>query len=120
MKLCVTGGRKYRDRAAVFEFLDALHALLPITLLAHGACKTGLDAHADSWCISRGVEPARYPAAWVGKAKWPGPARNGRMLREVRPVALVAFPGDTGTANCIKQARGLRIPVLDLRQLLAA
>lgn len=125
MKVCVTGGRDYAARAAVFEFLDGLHGLIPITQLAHGHCRTGADAHADAWCLARGVEPVRYPADWYpnGQRKlWrgAGPARNARMLREFRPVVLVAFPGGSGTAGCVRIARELRIPVLDLRNRLVA
>jgi hypothetical protein len=56
MKLIVTGGRDYRDRAAAFRTLDKIHAKTPITLVVHGACMKkgtielcGADRWAEEW-----------------------------------------------------------------------
>lgn len=55
MRVLVTGGRDYSDRATVFRELDKLHAELTICTLIHGAA-TGADSLADAWSKSRGVE----------------------------------------------------------------
>lgn len=121
MKLCVTGGRTYAERAVLFEVLDVTHELWPIDALAHGACPTGADALADAWCIARCVECVRFPANWrrYGGRRAAGPIRNRHMLGTFKPDVVIAFPGGTGTADCVSLARhAFGIAVLDLRERL--
>ncbi len=113
MKVLITGGRSYADRATVFRELDKLHAETTITVLIHGAA-TGADTLADSWAKSRGVEVIACPADWSRHGRAAGPIRNKAMLTDHAPELLVAFPGGRGTANMISQARaaGLKIIVI--------
>lgn len=123
MKLCVTGGRDYADRSALFEVLDATHALMPVTMLAHGAAR-GADSLAHAWAQTRNVEPVPYPADWnrhrkAGQRKNPaGPIRNRQMLLHFQPELVIAFPGGDGTADCVAAARSFGFVVLDLRETL--
>ena len=104
----------------MWRWLDALHALLPVTALAHG-CATGADTLADGWARSVGIEPAEFRAEWRRYGRTlAGSVRNRKMLHVFKPHVLVAFPGGSGTADCVAAARELGIPVLDLRGLLAA
>lgn len=57
MRVLVTGGRDYSDRATVFRELDTLHAETTITVLIHGAA-----SGADAWARSRGGEVVACPA----------------------------------------------------------
>lgn len=111
MRVAVTGGRHFEDRDQVFDTLDLLAKTLgPIDLLIHGACTDpwtgelmGADRWADEWAWKRGVPVARCYANWsLGKKA--GPIRNRKMLRDSRPMYLVAFPGGAGTKDCIKAA----------------
>jgi hypothetical protein len=113
VKVLITGGRSYVDRATVFRELDALHAETTITVLIHGAA-TGADSLADAWSKSRGVEVIACPADWSRHGRAAGPIRNKAMLTDHAPELLVAFPGGRGTANMISQARaaGLKIIVI--------
>jgi hypothetical protein len=113
MRVLVTGGRDYSDRATVFRELDKLHAELTICTLIHGAA-TGADSLADAWSKSRGVEVIACPADWSRHGRAAGPIRNKAMLTDHAPELLVAFPGGRGTANMISQARaaGLKIIVI--------
>lgn len=56
-----------------------------------------------------GTSRNRRPAAvtWVEDDLVP------TELREFKPDVVLAFPGGTGTADCVKQARAMKIPVLD-------
>jgi len=122
VKLCVTGGRKYSDRSTLFEVLDSTHELLGIDALGHGDAP-GADALADEWCLLRGVPCERFAAEWTryrkpGRKNPAGAIRNRLMLTTFRPDVVIAFPGGSGTADCVATARTLGITVLDLRERL--
>ena len=105
MKVCVTGGRDYSDKATVFRVLNELHAATPIWMVIHGDA-TGADSLADSWArqneIIRVCVPAKWKTGTRGLAE--GPARNRRMILEFEPDLLVAFPGGKGTKDCAAYA----------------
>ena len=103
MRLLVTGGRKFNDRAFIYQTLDALHAKTPISVLVHGAAR-GADTLCGEWAISRGVAVEPHPAKWAVYGRRAGPLRNIKMI-ETKPDLLVAFPGGTGTAGCVKEAK---------------
>ncbi len=106
MRLAVTGGLVYTDRAHVYAILDALH---PVEL-AHGGA-VGADSLAHDWSIARGVARRVYKAKW-SLGGWGGPIRNGFMLDDFRPDLLVVFSGDRGTFNCLGQAQEREVPYL--------
>lgn len=131
----VTGARAGADELAVWEALDAFHAERRIALLMHGDCP---DPHADEprqrdevrWsvdqCASRwrklhrreGMIEHAWPAPVEIHGAQAGPMRNGWMARSLaryraagRGVAVLAFPGGAGTADMVRQAEGLTLPV---------
>ena len=102
-----------------YEFIRAnLDALDPQpTLLASGAA-TGADRLAMAWAKIEGVQIVGFPvykAQWQKTGKGAGPIRNGLMLDMVQPDLVVAFPGNTGTADCVRQAkrRGITVQYAD-------
>ncbi len=113
MRLLVTGGRRFTDRAAVDDMLDRAHAYRPITLLIHGAAR-GADSLAQDWAHRRGVPDLPFPIAeeeWDAIGPAAGPRRNSRMLIEGKPDGVLAFPGNRGTADMVKQADRAGVPV---------
>jgi hypothetical protein len=120
VRAIVCGGRDYSDRDHVFAVLDASG----ITYLIEGGAP-GADRLARSWAISRGVPHTTVKARWfdvdrpgavVRRGRYglydaaAGAIRNGKML-DLEPERVVAFPGGTGTANMIEQARAAGVPV---------
>lgn len=112
----VTGGRDYNDRKRVYDVLDDLHARVDITEIWHGACPVGTggaDILAEDWAKSREIDYRGFPAKFKTEGPSGGPQRNGRMVRKLDSHAkgircegiIVAFPGGTGTANCVKYAK---------------
>lgn len=128
MRIAVTGGRAYSDRARVEETLNRIHAATPLDVLIHGDA-SGADSLARDWAIRNGVKHDPYPAAWDDidavpcRVKWRGRKpynalaglnRNVRMLTLSAPELLVCFSGGAGTAHCRAQALRRDIAVLDV------
>lgn len=128
MRVLVTGGRHYGDRARVFNELDRLHGVdrVPggkITLVIHGACVLrgskelrGADRWAQEWAIEREVPYLGHPAPWKLYGNGAGPRRNESMITRWRPVddvmVVLAFPGGSGTADMVNRARQLKITLI--------
>lgn len=109
----VTGGRDYRsprERSHVWRVLDEVQP----TLVLHGASR-GADQAAQDWCRTRGVHDAAVAALWVrtGGKKSAGPIRNGVMVEMAKALgaSVIAFPGGSGTADCVAQARAAGLNV---------
>lgn len=119
----VTGGRHYPHRSLVFEALDILHALKPITLLVHGACKYGgADIHGESWAKAREITYVGMPARFTTEGRPGGMRRNARMIAfaiwiadcaKDPPPRVCFFPGGVGTQGCIGIAERHSLELID-------
>ena len=89
-RVLVTSSRTWRDHAAIYTRLDAIHAEHPDMTLMHGAAKEGGDAISDRWAILRGVPVERHPAQWRRYGKAAGYRRNTAMV-QTRPDRCEAF-----------------------------
>jgi hypothetical protein len=129
-------GRDKRDivEAFVARALVGWHARRPIARLIEGWA-TGADEAAREWARFTGVgdeRTDRFPADWTPKPGRPtrtrrdgtrydpaaGAERNARMLAALveeaaagASVAVLAFPGGTGTAGMVRLAHNARVPV---------
>lgn len=106
-EIIVTGGRSYQDRDKVF---DVLSKLRPDLVIQGGA--TGADALAKEWCHIAGVKCHTEEALWTRHGNSAGPIRNGNMLSLFPNAMVVAFPGNNGTADCVRKAQVLKRIVL--------
>lgn len=107
MKVLVCGGRNYTNA----DQLDQVLSQLTITMVIHGGAR-GADTLAGTWAQENGIAEVIVPAQW-GLGRGAGILRNGWML-QLEPQLVVAFPGGTGTANMIMQARRDGIDVYDV------
>lgn len=111
MRVLVCGGRDYDARGILFQTLDFFHQVQPIEVLIEGGA-SGADALAGSWARVRLVSHWRVPANWERDGwKAAGPIRNKRMLDMCGPDMVLAFPGGTGTADMVRQARAAGVNV---------
>lgn len=112
-RVAVCGGRTFTGRELVYEVLAAV---APKRII-HGGAK-GADAIADTFARDHGIPVAVWRANWYehGKdcpawclmqahCKLAGIRRNRLIIAEGQPTMLVAFPGNKGTANMIKQCQ---------------
>ena len=86
----------------------------PVALLLHGGAR-GADRLIDHAARSLAWPVEVIPAEWGRYGRAAGPLRNGLMLRQAleqaapaqASVLVVAFPGASGTASLVRQARHL-------------
>src|ERR1700753_3296669 len=113
LRVLVCGGRDFRDRRMLTEFMDKFHAERPIAQLIHGAAR-GADALADDWANDSRIYTIACPADWEKHSKSAGPIRNQFMLDRYAPEVVIAFPGGSGTAHMVKIARAAGIEVIEV------
>lgn len=114
MKVLITGGREFWNRAQIEA---DLRALLPqgLNQIVHGHHHKGADFLADlvgELLLGReGV--LRHPADW-SEGKRGGLLRNITMLDTERPNLVLAYPDpkSRGTWHCVVEAAARDIPVL--------
>lgn len=107
MRVIVTGSRHMADAERVCQVLNQYK----ITVLVHGACRTGADKLADEWARSNpGIEIERYPARWERYGDAAGPIRNEHMVKLGADICVAFLASDSrGTKNCIALARRYNI-----------
>lgn len=119
-RIIVCGGRFFNDVALLWRSLDEIHNTTPITLLVEGASDdvtgpyVGADFWAHQWALARQVPCLRQRAEWKKLGKRAGPIRNSEMLTRYLPDALVALPGDRGTADMVAKARRAGVKVIEV------
>ncbi len=120
MKVIIAGGRNLTDYGLVVEAIFL--AKFDITEVVSGACgidaddprRDGLlakggDGLGEDWAYFNGIPILRFYAAWKRLGLKAGPLRNAEMAEYAD--ALLALPGNKGTADMIKQARQKMIPL---------
>jgi hypothetical protein len=115
MKALICGGRDYHDYETFVDTIDKItYSLIqPITHVISGGA-SGVDSLAIKLAIFAGVEYSVYYADWDKYGRAAGPIRNKLMLTDGKPDIVIAFPGGSGTANMIKQAKAANVIVLEL------
>lgn len=109
----ITGGRDYYLCELELKWLIKYFDENEIDFIFVGDCKTGVDRTIkDKILASR--DGAVFCAAWTKYDKGAGPRRNGWMAAFASPhrSVCIAFPGNKGTANMIKRAMALSIPIV--------
>ena len=109
--LVTTGGRDYRLSREDYQLLEALD---PSQVFVGDA--TGADYWVRKWAGSAHTE---FKADWGKYGIAAGPIRNETMLKAAQKedrCLLLAFPGGTGTKDCINKALQLDIPVIERRR----
>lgn len=101
-RVIVCGARHYTDRDRVFRALDFAHRQLPLSLVIHGAAP-GAELLADQWASDRGVPRRLFPPD-VDKYKTQAGAKNNAAMIRFGAEGVIAFPGDSITADCVRQA----------------
>lgn len=114
MKVLVCGGRTYAKAEKVFQNLNMIHDIEPITEIIEGGAN-GADRLARDWARAHKIPVRTFEAQWATNGDKAGPLRNKQMLDEGKPWLVVAFPGGKGTMNMIGQARkaGIQLRIIE-------
>lgn len=128
-KVLVCGGRDFGmyptspsglQRAArnaevslAFETLDCLHVDRSITMIINGGAR-GADELARHWASRKMIDCHTVNADWKAHGKAAGPIRNQKMLDEMAPDLVVAFPGGSGTADMVRRAKSAGVEVIEV------
>lgn len=122
MIIAFSGGRDYTDYSLVLSVIDLLEILNPGFTIRVG-CARGLDLMVRQITKTENI----YVADWTNLKLGAGGERNRRMLQGgpltyekgqnypiIKADLLIAFPGNNGTADCVKQAKSLNIRVVNI------
>jgi hypothetical protein len=110
-KLIVTGGRLYKNKSLVYKTLDFIN---PDIIINGGA--TGADSLCRDWASDRKKVIVTYEADWNKYGPSAGPRRNYLMCKENINASLVAFSGNSGTMNCVTNAKKFKILVIKIEE----
>jgi hypothetical protein len=112
----VCGGRAYGfkpdERAHIEATLNSIKAHYGELLIIEGGAP-GTDTFAGLWADNNDQHCAVVKALWRTRGRPAGSIRNGVMLA-LTPALCVAFPGGTGTANMVKQAKAAGIETYEV------
>jgi len=110
-RILVCGGREYHDRQYFFERMNyAKQWFAKEFCIIHGHAR-GADMLAHVWCFETGCATMSMPANWHYYDKRAGPIRNRWMLKWGMPDLVIAFPGNSGTADMVSIATNANIDV---------
>jgi hypothetical protein len=114
-RFLITGARSWESPAAIRAVLRKLletRRADRLLLIVGGA--PGVDTIAANEAAALGIHVAVVPALWQPYGRSAGPRRN-RIMLSLEPQFVVAFHWDLdsskGTADCVRAARALDIPV---------
>jgi len=79
-RIIITGSRKYEWKHRVWAYLDSMLAYHPDLEVVHGGCKTGADAFAAEWAVSKDRLEDVFFADWETYENSAGPIRNTNMV----------------------------------------
>lgn len=115
IKILVCGGRRYTNKAFMWDWLDLFSNSNEISHVINGF-QRGADMLAHDWAVERGIQPVDCPANWKVHGTAAGPLRN-RAMAALQPDLCIAFPGGNGTKSMTSIARANNIKVLEIAEL---
>ena len=111
MRVLICGDRNWTNEKLIEDYIQSLEAG---SVIIQGECP-GTDEIAKRLGKKHGFEVQGFDADWDKYRNAAGPIRNKEMLVEGKPDKVVAFHNDLskskGTADMIKQAKNLGVPV---------
>jgi len=111
MKVIVTGGRDYKDK----KTFKRVMALLKITSIIEGGAK-GADFMAKEYRKKNKLDGYTEKAQWQ-HGNVAGNIRNEKMLNDNPDAVVIALPGNSGTAHCVRTAKKLGMLVLRVQKI---
>lgn len=113
MVVLVTGSRNYKDLARVDAELRRVTEGAGEVILVSGGAR-GADLLGEVVAKHYGWRIARFDADWDALGTAAGIIRNQRMLDDMAPDVVVAFPlpGSRGTWDMVRRATAASVPTV--------
>lgn len=123
MRILVCGGRDFNDYRLVRDTLlricgergylrDDMRLRGGVCII-HGGYR-GADTCAGLFARRYATDLEVYKANWDKFGGAAGPIRNRQMLRDGKPDLVVAFPGNSGTADMVGIAKAAGVEVIEV------
>jgi hypothetical protein len=117
MVVLVCGDRDWTNGVLIWQFLE----MLPKdTVIVHGAAR-GADTLAGFAAKDLELTTIPVPADWHKFGRAAGVIRNRTMLREYRPVLIIAFHNDIdysrGTKDMVELGKRAKIETLTITEM---
>ena len=101
----------YREQ--IFYSLDVSRDIYKFDFVVTGG-QTGVDASTKEWADAHGIENRIYYADVLQYGPSAGQLRNKKMLEEIEPQLILAFPGSLGTGSMRALGEAIKCPVVEL------
>lgn len=111
IKLLVSGGRDYKNKAQVKAVLGEIHRTIGISEIIEGGA-LGLDTLCAIYGYTNCITVRTEEADWDRYNRAAGSIRNQAMLDKYQPDVLLAFSGNKGTSDMVRRAAKYGIPIL--------
>ncbi len=114
MKILVCGGRDYSDQDKFISVIDKIVEKFgkdDIEFISGGA--DGADTMIIEYCQFHKIDYTVKFAKWNKYKKSAGPVRNKVML-DLNPDLVIAFPGGNGTKNMIEISKKKNVKVYEV------
>lgn len=101
----------YREQ--IFYSLETCRDIYHFDYVVTGG-QTGIDLATKEWADAHGIDNKEYYADWQQYGPSAGAIRNKKMLDEIEPTLVLAFPGSLGTNSMKALADAVKCPVVEL------
>ena len=109
-RVVIAGGQDFENTDAIFTALDRARDRVGDMVLLHGGSKKGCDHIAALWAKERGVPQVAFRPDFKTHNRAAPFKRNDDML-DLKPRAVIVFPGNGITENVAQKAELQRVPV---------
>lgn len=113
MKVIVCGGRDFYNTGWLFSDMNRFHELYNFTTVIQGGAP-GADHLAYEWAMNKGLHVKTVKAQWNIYGKSAGAIRN-KVMADMNPDLVIAFPGGSGTADMVRRAKEKGIKVIEVK-----
>lgn len=114
-RVLICGGRDFSDLDLFNKIMQQVQPWLAKDFCIINGFARGADKIAHNWAFNNGIPSLCVPANWDYYGTRAGSIRNEWMLTYCDPDLVIAFPGENGTKNMIRLAKGRRLDIYEVK-----
>lgn len=108
-RILICGGREFNNLILFNNSMTTARQWFDKEFIIIQGGAKGADHMALMWAFTNGFPFMSVPPNWPFYDKAAGIISNGWMLKFAMPDLVIAFPGNTGTADMVKRTRAAGI-----------